>query len=280
MTTTAGSLQIVLESPPSAPALRDADRGVADALTAVLSDNTKRVYATQWKLFDEWCGEMGLHSLPAEPLTVARYLAVRAGDGASMATIRLTTSAIAKVHEWAGHESPGKARGVRDSLKGLGRRLAKPQRQAGALTADVLAVIRLTAVRNCSDLWGSTGHQASYRGAAKHGICFASRLVPSNVNSYRCPAAQARPRLRNVEAGCRAEQVRPGVSRRLVGRGVAAIRGFISHLGRCPALGRRQRPHHRGPLQDRRRGPGRRGGRHLRRHESSGRHPAGGGGRQ
>ena len=39
-------------------------------------------------------------------------------------------------------------------------------------------------IRNCSDLWGSTGHQASHRGAAKHGICFASRLVPSNVNSY------------------------------------------------------------------------------------------------
>ena len=41
--------------------------------------------------------------------------------------------------------------------------------------------------RNCSDLWGSTGHQASHRGAAKHGICFASRLVPSNVNSYVFP---------------------------------------------------------------------------------------------
>ena len=40
------------------------------------------------------------------------------------------------------------------------------------------------ATSNCSDLWGSTGHQASHRGAAKHGICFASRLVPSNVNSY------------------------------------------------------------------------------------------------
>ena len=35
--------------------------------------------------------------------------------------------------------------GVREALKGWGRRLAKPQRQAGALTADVLAVIRLTA---------------------------------------------------------------------------------------------------------------------------------------
>ena len=49
MTTTAGSLQIVPESPPSAPALRDADRGVADALTSVLSDNTRRVYAAQWR---------------------------------------------------------------------------------------------------------------------------------------------------------------------------------------------------------------------------------------
>ena len=44
--------------------------------------------------------------------------------------------------------------------------------------------VRLSSEGNCSDLWGSTGHQASHRGAAKHGICFASRLVPSNVNSY------------------------------------------------------------------------------------------------
>ena len=40
----------------------------------------------QWRLFNEWCDDVGLPSLPAEPLTVARYLAVRAGDGASIAT--------------------------------------------------------------------------------------------------------------------------------------------------------------------------------------------------
>ena len=147
MTTAAGSLQIVPESPPSAPALRAADAGVADALESVLSDNTKRVYAAQWRLFDEWCGDVGLRSLPAEPLTVARYLAVRAGSAASIATMRLASSAIAKAHELAGHESPCRDRGVRESLKGWGRRLARPQRQAGALTADVLAVIRLTAVQ-------------------------------------------------------------------------------------------------------------------------------------
>ena len=128
MTTAAGSLQIVPESPPSAPALRAADQGVADALESVLSDNTQRVYGAQWRLFTDWCGDVGLHSLPADPLTVARYLAARANASASVPTLRLSTSAITKAHEWAGHGSPCKDRGVFASLKGWGRRLAKPQR--------------------------------------------------------------------------------------------------------------------------------------------------------
>ena len=145
--TTAADLQIVPREPSSLPELRAADRGVADSLESVLSDNTRRVYGTQWRLFNDWCDEVGLTSLPAEPLTVARYLAARAGSGASIATIRLATSAISKAHEWAKLESPCRDPGVRASLKGWGRRLAKPQRQSGALTAVVLAVIRLTAVQ-------------------------------------------------------------------------------------------------------------------------------------
>ena len=139
--------QIVPRPPPSLPELRAADRGVADALESVLAGNTRRVYGAQWRLFNDWCDSVVLRSLPADPLTVARYLAVRAGDGASIATLRLTTSAISKAHEWAKLESPCRDPGVRASLKGWGRRLAKPQRQSGALTADVLAVIRLTAVQ-------------------------------------------------------------------------------------------------------------------------------------
>ena len=146
MTTIAGT-QIVPVEPSSLPAIRAADQGVADSLESVLSDNTQRVYGAQWRIFTGWCDEVGLVSLPAEPLTVARYLAARAGSGAAIATIRLATSAISKAHEWAKLESPCRDPGVRASLKGWGRRLAKPQRQSGALTADVLAVIRLTAVQ-------------------------------------------------------------------------------------------------------------------------------------
>ena len=98
MSTAASDPQIVPRPPAALPALRAADEGVADALESVLSDNTRRVYGAQWKIFESWCGEMGLRSLPAEPLTVARYLAARAGDGATIATMRFATSAIAKAH--------------------------------------------------------------------------------------------------------------------------------------------------------------------------------------
>ena len=108
---------------------------MADALESVLSDNTRRVYGAQWRLFESWCGDVDLRALPAEPLTVARYLAARANSGTSIATMRLATSAITKAHEWARLESPCRDQGVRAALKGWGRRLSKPQRQAAALTA-------------------------------------------------------------------------------------------------------------------------------------------------
>ena len=76
--TTATGHQLVPHQPAHLPELAAADQGVAEALESVLSDNTRRVYGTQWGLFDEWCAEVGLTSLPAEPLTVARYLAAQA----------------------------------------------------------------------------------------------------------------------------------------------------------------------------------------------------------
>ena len=99
--TAASDPQIVPRQPASLPALRAADRGVADALESVLSDNTRRVYQTQRKICDDWCGDVGLRSLPAEPLTVARYLAVRAGDGAALSPCAFTQ--ITPFHQVACH---------------------------------------------------------------------------------------------------------------------------------------------------------------------------------
>ena len=55
----------------------------------------------------------------------------------------------------------------------------------------------------------------------------------------------------------------------------AAPRLRLSPGATCSA-GTTERPHHRGPLQDRRRGPGRHSRHHSRRHAGAGCHPAGG----
>ena len=90
MTTTPAAHVVPIE-PAQLPELAAADRGVADALAAVLSDNAHRTYDTQWRLFDGRCDQVGVSALPAQPLTVARYLAARAGSGASIATLPLAT---------------------------------------------------------------------------------------------------------------------------------------------------------------------------------------------
>ena len=59
MTTVVNNPQIVPRQPASLPALRAADQGVASALESVLSDNTQRVYAAQWRLFTDWCDSVG-----------------------------------------------------------------------------------------------------------------------------------------------------------------------------------------------------------------------------
>ena len=237
MTTVVNNLQIVPRPPAGTLALRAADRGVADALTSVLSDNTRRVYGTQWRLFESWCGDVDLRSMPAEPLTVARYLAVRAGSGASIATLRLATSAIAKVHEWAGHDSPCRDRGVREALKGWGRRLARPQRQAGALTADVLAVIRLTAPKPRAR---GRGFETPEQAAERSRFDLALVAVLSDGGLRRSEAAAL--------TWGDAQRWDDGSGR------ITVIRS-----------------------KTRRRSPGRRGGHHPRRHAGLGRHPAGGG---
>ena len=190
MTTAAGSLQIVPESPPSAPALRAADRGVAEALESVLSDNTKRVYHTQWKLFDEWCGDVSLRALPADPLTVARYLDVRANAGASIATLRLATSAIAQ--------------GTR-----MGRpRIPRPG-PGGARLFERMGTASCEAP--------ASGRRPHRRRACRD---------PAHRSETPCP----RPRPRNGRAGRPAGEVRRGPGGRPVRRRIAAVGGFVSDL--------------------------------------------------
>ena len=131
---------------------------------------------------------------------------------------------------------PGRAR----LSEGMGKTPCQPQRQSGALTADVLAVIRLTAVQPRQRGRGiETPEQAAER--AKLDVALVAILSDAG--------------LRRSEAAALTW---------------GDVRRWDDGSGRLTVV----------RSKDRRRGPGRGGGHHPRRHAGAFRHPAGGCGRE
>ena len=184
---TAGAPQIVPRPSAAVPALRAADQGVADGPgVRPLRQHPARLrrpVAHLHRLVRR--GRPAFHAggashrgaLPGRPRRWRRQ----------HRTLRLAASAIAKAHQWAGHESPGRDQGVRASLKGWRRRLARPQRQAGVLTADTLAVIRLTAPKPRARGHGfETAEQAAER--ARFGLALVAALSDAGLRRSEAAA--------------------------------------------------------------------------------------------
>lgn len=80
-------------------------RAEAYALDSKAS-NTRRAYRAAWLRFSAWCASAGLDALPANPATLAVYLAGLAESGLKVATIELAVAAIAHAHHRADVPSP------------------------------------------------------------------------------------------------------------------------------------------------------------------------------
>ncbi len=80
---------------------------VRRALDNSTSSNTRRAYNQAWRRFEAWTEVRGHgHPLPATPELLAAFLAELAEEGLSVATLRLTKSALAAVHRSTGHQDP------------------------------------------------------------------------------------------------------------------------------------------------------------------------------
>ena len=125
--------------------LQDQSR-IQDALDSSTSPNTRRAYNQAWRRFETWAASRGRgHSLPASPELVAAFLAELAEAGKSVATLRLTKSALAAVHRSTGHQDPTDNEGVKKVMAGIARANGRPQRQAKPLTENALAAVKATA---------------------------------------------------------------------------------------------------------------------------------------
>jgi len=93
------------------------------------SDNTWRAYRADWAKFLTWCEDMKLSPLPANPETVAMFLAQEADTGLSPSTIRRRLSAIRIVHLGMEEPSPHDHIKVVEVMRGIIRSCIQPPKQ-------------------------------------------------------------------------------------------------------------------------------------------------------
>lgn len=110
--------------------------------------NTRRAYAGDWAHFTAWAARHEQQALPAQPGTVAQYVADLAAltrpDGRpayTPATVARRVAGINFVHRRAGHLPPGAAELVQATLAGLRRSRATPPRRMKALPLTTLGTV-------------------------------------------------------------------------------------------------------------------------------------------
>ncbi len=129
---------ITINPAPLAAPLEQA-RAYAEQGTAT---NTRAALARAWSHFSTWCEQHGLASLPAEPATVAAYIADMASSGAyKVATIEQRLWAISKRHQGAHLSDPTKTVEIHEVMKGIRRALGSAQTQKAPIVTDVLRVM-------------------------------------------------------------------------------------------------------------------------------------------
>ena len=128
----------------------------ADYARAEKSTATRRAYRSDFDLFRRWCEGRCVAALPAQPDTVAAFLASEADRGVKPSTIGRRLAAIRYAHKLAGREPPTNSEAVRATLRGI-RRIARtvPARKTPATADKVLAMVatarsNLKGLRDCA----------------------------------------------------------------------------------------------------------------------------------
>ena len=101
------------------------------------SDVTLRGYRRDLELFASWCAETGVQFLPADPVTVARFIDAQI-ERYSLATIQRRKSAIRFAHIIADLPSPLQNSHVYLALRRAGRKKARRPKQVLGLTYNLL----------------------------------------------------------------------------------------------------------------------------------------------
>jgi site-specific recombinase XerD len=91
--------------------------------------STWRAYESDWRMFGAWCQSVDRASLPADPATVALFLAAQAKLGIAPSTLGRRLAAIRLMHVGARLASPHDALQVDEVMRGIRRAWKRPVTQ-------------------------------------------------------------------------------------------------------------------------------------------------------
>jgi site-specific recombinase XerD len=103
--------------------------------------STRKAYATDFRIFKEWCDARAVPALPAAPETVAAYLAAHAVTSKA-STLGRRVAAIRYAHKLAGLALPTDAEGVKATMRGIRRTYGSAKvRKAPAVAGKMLGMV-------------------------------------------------------------------------------------------------------------------------------------------
>jgi site-specific recombinase XerD len=219
------------------PVTQDAARSVPAALAPELaaalnyaraekSPATRKAYATDFRLFKEWCDGKGAQSLPAAPETVAAFLAAEAEAGERPSTLGRRIAAIRYAHKLASVAAPTDAEGVKATLRGIRRSVGAARvRKAPALAERVRAMIAASP----DTLAGKRNRALILLGFA--GALRRSELVALNVADIEETDAGLRVTIRQSKTDQDGEGATIAIARGTIACPVRALRAWLGAAG-------------------------------------------------
>src|SRR5215213_3613626 len=126
--------EVHLPAVPEAEMVRAADYARAEKAAA-----TRRAYQSDFAIFTAWCGARHLTALPANPESVAAFLAGEAERGKKASTIDRRVAAVRYAHKLGGHPLPTDDERVRATVRGIRRTIgAAPVKKQPALAERIV----------------------------------------------------------------------------------------------------------------------------------------------
>jgi site-specific recombinase XerD len=126
----------VIDQPHLPSTLRAALETAADLASNSRAASTRAAYAADFRIFSAWCVAQGLCPMPANPATVAAFLADQVKVGMKPSTLGRRLAAIKYRHKSAGEDSPTDEAAVKAVLQGARRSIGVAPRKLAAATSE------------------------------------------------------------------------------------------------------------------------------------------------